>query len=49
MILRMSGSLTVELSKPTNILQRYRRLSEQFVIGVNCLDSGEMQDRPEKH
>ena len=42
-ILGVPRSLAAELTEAADVLQRHRRLSELFVLGVDGLDAGEME------
>ena len=44
-ILRMAGTLAVELPKPLDVVERDRWLAEPLVLGVDRLDAGQVQHR----
>src|SRR5215471_2901844 len=48
-IFGMPWSLAAELPKTANVIERYGRLPEPFVVGVYGLYTREMQDRPQQH
>src|SRR5882724_9492434 len=48
-VLGVTGRLAVELAKATDVVQRYRRLSQSFVFGIHSTGAGEMERRPEQH
>src|SRR5215472_3954035 len=45
----MSRSFAVELAEAPNIVERDRRFSQCFVVGIHGLNAGEMERRPEQH
>ena len=49
MVLRMARGLAVELTKSANILERNGGLTELLIVSIDCLNFGEVQDRPEQH
>src|SRR5215469_5552822 len=48
-IFGMARSFAAELPKTANVIERYGRLPEPFVIGVYGLYTREMQNRPQQH
>src|SRR5262245_47976885 len=49
MILRMSWSLAIELTKMANVVERDRRLAKRLVIGIHRLGFGETENGPEQN
>src|SRR5207247_1701446 len=49
MVLRVPRGFAVELTKVTDIVERYRCVPESFVIGVDGFCPRQMKRRPEKH
>jgi hypothetical protein len=43
MVLRVPRGFAVELAKATDIVERYRRVTEYFVISIDRLCAGEME------
>ena len=48
-VLGMSRTFAVELAEPLDVVERDREFSETFVLGVDCLDAGEVQRRVQQH
>ena len=48
-IFRVPRRLAVELAEVADVVERDRRLAQAFVLGVDRLGAGEMQDRPQQH
>src|SRR5262249_50091076 len=48
-VFRVSGSLAVKLAEMPDIVERDRRLSHGFILGVDSLYSGEMKHGPQQH
>jgi len=48
-VFRMPRGFAVELTETADVLQGYRRLSHDLVIGVHRLNPGEVKHGPEKH
>ena len=48
-ILRVPGTLAVQLPEALDVLERHRQLSEGFVLGVDGADSGQVEHGVEQH
>jgi hypothetical protein len=48
-IFRVSRRLALELAEVADVVERDRRLAQAFILGVDRLGAGEMQDRPQQH
>src|ERR1700730_997895 len=49
MVFGVTRGLAAELPEVTNIVERYRGLSEPFVFGIHRAGAGEVKHRPQKH
>ena len=48
-VFRMAGSLAAELAEILDLIQRHCRLAEDFALGTDCLDAGQMKQGIEQH
>src|SRR5215472_234016 len=49
MVFRVAGRFAVQLAKTTDIVERNRRLSHGFIVGIDGLGAREMENRPQQH
>src|SRR6266496_5789908 len=49
MIFGVPWCFAIELAKAPNILKRYRRVPESFVVSIYRLRAGEMEHGPKQH
>src|SRR2546430_11118865 len=48
-VLGVARRLAVELAEPADVIERHRRLSQRFIVGVHSTCSAEMERGPEQH
>src|SRR5262249_57167161 len=48
-VLRMTGSLAIQLSEVAYVVERNGWLANRFVLGIHRLDAGEMKGAPQEH
>ena len=48
-VFRVAGTSAVKLPELLDVIQRHRRISERFVLGVDGLHAGQVQHGVEQH